>query len=101
MLQSLIMQWQNERREDFESDTDFDTCTLPARRNLLPQNQRNISRWDQGIKMDVSEFEGRLQLEEFIHCLDKIEQFFEWKELPEDKKVKFVSLKLKDHSLVW
>ena len=51
--------------------------------------------------MDVSEFEGRLQLEEFIHCLDKIEQFFEWKELPEDKKVKFVSLKLKDHSLVW
>lgn len=53
-LQTSTMRWQNERREGSESDTDFDNRSLLARWNMLPQNQGDMSRWDQGIKVDVS-----------------------------------------------
>lgn len=39
-------------------------------------------------------------MEEFLDCLDKVEQFFERKEVLDDKRVKFASLKLKGRALV-
>lgn len=33
--------------------------------------------------------------------MHRVDQFSEWKGMPEDKKVKFISLKLKGHVLVW
>ncbi|GFS46084.1 hypothetical protein Acr_00g0100050 [Actinidia rufa] len=48
-------------------------------------------RWDQGIKINVSYFEGRLKPEEFLDWVDRIDQFFKWKGLPEDKKDKIRS----------
>ena len=50
-------------------------------------------RWDKGIKIDVSDFEGHLKLKEFLDWVDRVHQFFEWKGVSHDKKVKFVSLK--------
>lgn len=35
--------------------------------------------WDQRIKVDVDEFEGRLLPEEFLDCFDRVEQLPKWK----------------------
>lgn len=50
--------------------------------------------------MDISEFASRLDTEEFMDWVDRVDQFLEWKDMPEDRKVKFVRLKLKGHTLV-
>lgn len=41
---------------------------------------------DQGIKVDVGESEGRLQPEEFLDWVDRVDQFFEWKECLIERK---------------
>lgn len=63
----------------------------------LKMTDRN---WYKGIKVDVSESEGRLQPDEFLYRVNKVDQLFERTQMPDEKKVKFVSLKLKGHALV-
>jgi len=46
------------------------------------------------FKVKILEFEGRLNLDEFIDWMDTIEMAFEYKDVPDDKKVKLVALKL-------
>jgi len=41
-----------------------------------------------GIKVDISEFEGRLQQDDFIDWLCTVERVFELKDVPDDKHVK-------------
>jgi len=68
----------------------------------VPRNQNRRHRnWDHGIKIDVHNFEGKLQPDQFIKWVEKIDQFFEWKEIPDNRKVKFASLKLTGHALTW
>lgn len=64
------------------------------------KSERQDNRWDQGIKVDANDFKGRLDLDEFLDCVDRINQFFEWKEICHDKKVKITTLKLKGRALV-
>ena len=49
-----------------KSDPDVDRFDLPPMRNWPTQHQANTARWEQGIKVDVSEFEGRLEPKEFL-----------------------------------
>ncbi|RYQ82866.1 hypothetical protein Ahy_B10g101439 [Arachis hypogaea] len=56
---------------------------------------------DLGIKIDIPEFEGRLQPDDFIDWLCIVERVFELKDIPDDKRVKLVAIKLKKHALVW
>jgi len=46
------------------------------------------------FKVEVPEFEGKLDPEEFLDWLHTIERFFEYKDILEDKKVKLVALRL-------
>lgn len=83
---------------------------------MFPRNHQQIDpRWgiediivcafersrDFGIRVGVQNFKGHFNSGEFFSWLDNIEHFFEWKELLEYRKVKFVTLKLKRAALVW
>ncbi|GKV45251.1 hypothetical protein SLEP1_g52360 [Rubroshorea leprosula] len=46
-------------------------------------------------------FEGRLQPDEFIDWLHTVERVFELKDIPDDKRVKLVAIKLKKHASIW
>ena len=46
------------------------------------------------FKVEISEFEGRLDPDEFLGWLQTVERVFEYKDVPEDKKVKLAALKL-------
>jgi len=53
------------------------------------------------IKVDISEFDGMLQPDEFVDWLQTVERVFEYKEVPEEQKVKIVAAKLKKHASIW
>jgi len=68
----------------------------------VPKNQNRRQRnWYYEIKIDVHNFEGKLQPDLFLEWIEKMDQFFDWKEIPENRKEKFASLKLTGHALTW
>ena len=55
-----------------------------------PRFQANTN----GFKVEIPEFEGKLDPKEFLDWLHTVEHVFEYKDVPEDKKVKLVALRL-------
>ena len=43
------------------------------------------------FKVDIPEFEGKLDLNEFLDWLQTVERVFDFKDIPEEKKVKLVA----------
>ena len=42
------------------------------------------------MQLQISEFDGGMEPEELVDWLDSIEHYFDWKEVPEERKVKLV-----------
>lgn len=57
--------------------------------------------WDTSIKIDLLEYSGGLQDEEFIDWLNIVERIFKYKDVPDDRKVELVALKLKGQASAW
>jgi len=53
------------------------------------------------IKVDILEFEGNLQPDDFLDWLQIVERLFKYKEVLEEQKVKIVAAKLKKHTSIW
>lgn len=54
-----------------------------------------------GIRVDVSDFTGRQDPDVFQDWLVSLEDYFEWFSVPENRKVRFVKLKLKGAARAW
>jgi len=79
---------------------DVDSCSeeeMPRMARGEPWNQVKTN----DFRVEVPEFEGKLDLEEFIDRLNTIERVFEHKDIPDDKKVKLVALRLKKYASLW
>ena len=83
-----------EASHHIESSSDDEPFMRPRRHR---RNQSNFG----DIKVEVSEFEGRLDPDEFIEWLQTVERVFDYKEIPEDKKVKLVALRLRKYASLW
>ncbi|KAL5825106.1 hypothetical protein ACOSQ3_021169 [Xanthoceras sorbifolium] len=53
------------------------------------------------MKVKVSDFLGRLDSDAFQDWVIALEDYFDWFSVPEDRKVRFVKLKLKGPARVW
>jgi len=53
------------------------------------------------FRVELPEFEGKLDLDEFLEWLHTVERIFEYKEVPGDKKVKLVALRLRKYACLW
>ena len=62
-----------------------------------PRNQANTN----DFKVEIPEFECKLDPEEFLDWLHTVERVFEYKDAPEDKKVKLVALRLRKYASLW
>lgn len=62
---------------------------------------RALEGTDRSIQVHVSDFEGKLDPDQYCDWIASLEAFFEWKNLTEERKVQFVATKLKGHALVW
>ena len=52
-------------------------------------------------KFKVPTFSGKLNLEELIDWINELEDYFEYEEIEDLDRVKFVKAKLKGHAKVW
>ncbi|PKI59296.1 hypothetical protein CRG98_020316 [Punica granatum] len=79
---------------------------LPTEQNAgdsgQAQNPRN--RQDTGdfcFKANILVFSECLNIEEFLDWLSKVDWFFEYSEVPEEKRVKLVAYRLKEGASAW
>ena len=54
-----------------------------------------------GFKVDIPKFEGKLDPDLFLEWLRTVEKVFDYKEIPEKKKVTLVALKLRKYASMW
>jgi len=53
------------------------------------------------FKVEIPEFEGKLDPDEFLEWLQTVERIFEYKDIPEDRKAKLVALRLRKYASLW
>ena len=54
------------------------------------------------FRVEIPEYEGKLDPEEFLDWLHTVERVFEYEDIPEEKKVMLVALRLRKYaSLSW
>jgi len=79
--------WGEEEREEPQSEgspSENDSPRHPRRRRRQPSNFNDF-------KVNISEFEGNLDPDDFLEWIQTMERIFHYKEIPEDKKVKIVA----------
>ena len=65
------------------------------RRRQKPLVSYNSNRWKFGFKLDIPEFKGCLQPEEFLDWVAAVEESLEFKEVSQDKRVSLVATKFR------
>lgn len=56
---------------------------------------------DYDVKVDIPEFEKKINVEELSDWLHTVDRGFEYKDVPENRNVKLVAIKLKRHASIW
>ncbi|GKV03547.1 hypothetical protein SLEP1_g15830 [Rubroshorea leprosula] len=82
-------------------DNESSSLTERVHRRQCPQQNTAHKSTDLSIKIDIPDFEGRLQPNEFIDWSHTMERVFELKDIPNDKRVKLVAIKLKKYASIW
>ena len=77
-----------------ESSNEDDSPRFPRRE---PRQHHNFN----DFKVDIPEFEGRLDPDDFLEWIQTVERVFEYKEVPDEQKVKIVALKLRKYASLW
>ena len=54
-----------------------------------------------GMQVNIKEFDGDMEPEAFLDWIDSIESYFDWKEVPTEKKVKLAGAKLRGQASTW
>ena len=86
--------------EELSDDEEYAECILrpnrPGYYNMGEQGPQSFR-----MKMDLPSFNGQLQIEGFLDWLAVVQRFFDYKEIPEDKKVKLVAYRLMGGASAW
>ncbi|KAL6175180.1 hypothetical protein ACLB2K_051822 [Fragaria x ananassa] len=81
---------------------DSDGRSFDGERDVNPfRNDGGNSRRGFDMKVDISEFEGRMRPDDFVDWLNTVERVFEYKKIPDEKRVKIVAIKLVKHASAW
>ena len=51
--------------------------------------------------MEILKFEEKMRPDDFIDYLNTVERIFDFKDVPKNRKVKIVAIKLRKHALIW
>ncbi|GKD51620.1 putative nucleotidyltransferase, ribonuclease H [Tanacetum coccineum] len=92
--------------EDEESENPFfddDGSSSDEQPDRPRRNQREDNRrWESRMRVNIPEFDGNtLNPEGFIDWLVTVEEVFEFKEVPENKRVSLIATKLRGRASAW
>lgn len=59
------------------------------------------NRWESGFQIDIPEFVGTLNPEEFLDWLNMVEEILEFKQVPDEMRVTLVATRFKSRALAW
>ncbi|KAL9993547.1 putative transcription factor interactor and regulator CCHC(Zn) family [Helianthus debilis subsp. tardiflorus] len=86
----------------YRPDYDYDTDEFSQAGDYNPYGRRSPNnRNHTDIKVDIPEYDGKLDPDEFVEWLRTVERVFDYKHTVEEKKVKFVALKLRKYASTW
>jgi len=83
-----------EERDQGGNPLDSSNEEGPQRR---PRRGKRYSSNSNDFKVEISEFEGKLDPNKFSEWLHIVERIIDYKDVPEEKKVKLVACKLRKH----
>ncbi|VFQ88334.1 unnamed protein product [Cuscuta campestris] len=81
----------DEEKEEAQLEADFSHTT----RGTAQENGAT------DFKVDIPTFEGKNDPDDFLEWLEIVERVFDFKDVPEDKKVKIVALKFRKYVSTW
>ena len=74
---------------------------LPRHRDRRRLETQPIDELTKRMKVDVLDFYGKLEPHAFEDWLIVIKDYFDWFTISEDRKVRYIRMKLKAHARVW
>ena len=92
------LQFDSKRQEQVFWTSDSSSEYEPLR---MTRTDSRIRATLKDFKVEVPEFEGKLDPEEFLDWRHMVERVFEYKDIPEEKKVKLVALRLRKYASLW
>ena len=97
-----------QREFDDSSDEEIETLEHAGIRRNQVRNYNGIldlghfgGNFEYQLKMELFTFNGQLHIEEFLDWINEVVRFFDYMEIPDDKKVKLVAYKLKGGASAW
>ncbi|XP_078161156.1 uncharacterized protein LOC144556644 [Carex rostrata] len=74
-----------------------------------PQNRDQVNppvrerdrNWDGGLRVEIPDFSGSLKPEEFLDWTNTVEEVFELKDVPLEKRVPLVTIRFRDRAAAW
>lgn len=101
--QNLNQPRRNQRvQQDVEDQNPFGVEDDSSDEDLNPQRQRRQPKTHEAdVRLDIPDFDGKMQGDAFLDWLYTVERIFEFKEFSEERKVKLVAIKLKGYASIW
>ena len=91
----------------------------PKEREVIPRPQHPMSEWARGllerrhdagdiagditkkVRIEVPDFEGKVDATQFVDWLVAIEEYFDWYDMMDDRRVRFSKMKLVGLAKIW
>ena len=85
-----------EEENPFHKQEDYSSGDYRPQRRL-PQRRDHVG----DVKVDIPEFEGKMNGDVFLDWLYTVDRVFDYKELLDERKVKLVAIKLRGYTSLW
>ena len=83
--------------EEFEND---ENPFAPQPSQRRPSNDESRC-WEIGLKIDIPEFHGGLQADEYLDWINTVDEVLEFKQVPKDRRVALVATRLRGRAGAW